>query len=614
MPTSTASQTPVRSPARRATIALLVVLMGLLPACASSSRGGARGSSATYGRHAVAADHPLASEAGLEVLRAGGNAVDAAVATSFALSVVRPFSCGIGGGGFMVVHFEPGQEPRATEPPQGSVQYAINYREVAPSAITPNFYASPHLPTGEAAPSRIGGAAAGVPGTVAGLMRAHDAFGLLPREQVLAPAIRLAESGFTADAAYVRAAETIAARFREHPLWQERFAFVWERHLHHGSVREGDLIHVPEQALALRLIASQGVGAFYFGPIAEAIVRAVQNDGGLITRQDLEAYRPSAGAPLEFQAMGRRFITMPPPSSGGITLAQTLGILARLEQRPASAEPESSPTARDAALIEAFKLAFADRAAWLGDPLFVPIPTDRLLSATYLDSRAALADPQRTRQPDHYLDPAARAELSEDGGTSHLSVVDRWGNAVACTETINLEFGSLLAVPEYGFILNDQMDDFTSRVGEANAFGLRQSARNLPAPGKRPLSSMTPTIVLGADGRVEVIAGASGGPRIITGTTLAILHALDGRTARQAVAAPRFHHQWMPDRLDVEPEVDTAPRPTRSAAGFTEAMRARGHQVREIERLCVVQLIRRAPDGRWEAASDPRKGGRPAGD
>ncbi|MCA9245390.1 MAG: gamma-glutamyltransferase, partial [Phycisphaerales bacterium] len=197
-----------------------------------------------------------------------------------------------------------------------------------------------------------------------------------------------------------------------------------------------------------------------------------------------------------------------------------------------------------------------------------------------------------TRPPEQYLTPEARVELLRDAGTSHLSVVDRWGNAVACTETINTEFGCLLAVPEYGFLLNDQMDDFTTRLGEPNAYGLRQSARNLPEPGKRPLSSMTPTIVLDTQGRVRIVAGASGGPRIITGTTLAMLRAMDGASAREAVASPRYHHQWVPNRLDVEPAMMHAPMGG-TGATFAQVMRNMGHEVNERENLCVVQLIRR---------------------
>lgn len=630
---------------RLAGLLALTLVAALLPGCAANRGAQAESApdfAADYRRHAVAADHPLASAAGLEVLRAGGNAVDAAVATSFALSVVRPFSCGIGGGGFMVIHFE--------RPPDGSTtrDIAINYREMAPAAITPDFYAARLDRDRADLASRTGGTAAGVPGTVAGLLHAHERFGRLSREQVLAPAIRLAEEGFEADEAYVRAVTSISEDFAAHADWPQRFAFVWNRYLMQGQVAVGDRIHIPEQADALRLIARDGAAAFYTGPIADAIVRAVQSDGGLITRDDLRNYRPNDAQPLTFDAFGRTFLTMPPPSSGGVTLAQTLGLLERewnpepinnrvirLDHFPLYDErlrPESSTDTvasamtkgpgwslqwRDAQLIECFQLAFADRAAWLGDPDFVGIPLDRLLSSDYLDQRATLIDQQQGPQPpEHYLDPDAAAELLTDHGTSHLSVVDRWGNAVACTETINLEFGSLLAVPEYGFILNDQMDDFTSRVGEPNAFGLRQSARNLPQPGKRPLSSMTPTIVLDASGQVEVIAGASGGPRIITGTTLAILHAINGWPAREAVAAPRFHHQWMPARLDMEPQyaaLDWHAHTMAARQTMAQGLADRGYEVREIDRLSVVQLIRRRGQ-MWEAASDPRKGGRPAGD
>lgn len=646
-------------------IAPICVVIALMtaPGCATrqppAHRGLAPDFTATYARHAVAADHPLASEAGLEVLRADGNAVDAAVATSFALSVVRPFSCGIGGGGFMVVHFDRPTQPglarthhqgvmpmiQYAEPPRRAI--AINYRETAPGGSTPDMFARDGQPTGAASPSRAGGLAAGVPGTVAGLLRAQEWYGRLSREEALAPAIRLAERGFEADEAYVRAAQNVARDFGAHPAWQERFAFVWERYLLRGQVGVGDIIHVPEQAEALRLIARDGATAFYDGPIAEAIVRAVRADGGIMTRQDLRGYEAQQVEPLRFEHAGRNVLTMPPPSSGGVTMALALGLLERTwKPVPASnvVTPDAFPLLdsglrpefvgdsvgarmtggrgwsmqwRDALLFGCFQAAFADRAAWLGDPDFVDVPVERLLSGAYLDARARLIDVHAgARQPEHYLDPAARVELSEGGGTSHISVVDRWGNAVACTETINLEFGSLLAVPEYGFILNNQMDDFTSRVGEPNAFGLRQSARNLPAPGKRPLSSMTPTIVLDQAGRVEIVAGASGGPRIITGTTLAILHALHGWSAGEAVAAPRFHHQWLPARLDMEPAYARVDWRASVMAPWTlmdEGQRARGYEVREVERLCVVQMVRREGTG-WQAASDPRKGGRPAGD
>jgi gamma-glutamyltranspeptidase/glutathione hydrolase len=483
----------------------------------------------------------------------------------------------------------------------------------------------------------------GVPGTVAGLLQAHERLGRLGRAEVMAPAIRAAEEGFTADAHYASTAAGLIADFRENPEWQHRFAFVWERYLLRGQVKAGDRIHAPEQAAALRLIAQRGAAGFYDGPVADAIIAAVARDGGAMTRDDLTRYIVEWTNPIRCTFMGREFLTMPPPSSGGIAMAQTLGILSRILPEPP--EPLNIGTniaqlrqAVDAAnrsthslrayragpvylhaLAESLKHAFADRSRWLGDPAFADVPVERLLSPAYLDARAATFRFDGTFPPEAYGTPEEAPP--DDHGTSHFCVIDRWGNAVACTETINLEFGSCIAVEPYGFVLNNQMDDFTTRRGRANAFGLRQSDRNLPAPGKRPLSSMTPTIVLDHRGRVEIIAGASGGPRIISGTLQAILNVLLFRdTADQAVARPRMHHQWSPNSLRLEPGLfdgewsAMGPWVPGGTTSLPEALRQRGHTVEPIGAVADVQLIRRASDGQWEAASDPRKGGRPAGD
>jgi gamma-glutamyltranspeptidase/glutathione hydrolase len=289
---------------------------------------------------------------------------------------------------------------------------------------------------------------------------------------------------------------------------------------------------------------------------------------------------------------------MPPPSSGGLTMLQILGIL---ERRMSDIALDHNRPPYVHLLAEAMKHAFADRAAWLADPDFVEVPVRRLLSETYLDQCAASIDLQRTREPRHYGSPRA---ILEDGGTSHLSVIDARGGAVACTETINLVYGSLVVVPGFGFALNDQMDDFTTRPGQPNAFGLRQSEGNLPAPGKRPLSSMSPTILL-AEGRPVVVAGASGGPRIITGTLQCILDCvLFDMTPAEATAAPRFHHQWLPDVLQFEEQ--WTDEETIAALGGL------GHGTGRREDVGMVQIIRAGPDG-IRAASDPRKGGSPAG-
>lgn len=551
-------------------------------------------SAALFPRGCVAADQPLASRAGARMLAMGGNAVDAAVAASFALSVVRPYSCGIGGGGFMVIHL--GEGPGDTR------SIALNYREVTPSGVDPLFYE--RAPDADA--STRGGTAAAVPGTVAGLLHALERYGTLNRATVLAPAIEAARDGFVADEHFAAAARGAARKFQEHPEYRARFAFVWERFLRRGEIAAGDVIRNPEQARALGLIARDGAAAFYRGEIARAIVAAVRRDGGVMTMDDLGAYPVGESKPLSFRYGGRRFLVMPPPSSGGTAMAEALGVLERL---PSTGDDEAT---RLHELAEAFRHAFADRAEWLADTAFEEVPVTRLMSEDYLLSLAARVRADRAGKPEEYGSRRAATMTApvEDGGTSHLCAVDRWGNAVACTETINLEFGSMLAVSEFGFCLNNEMDDFLTRRGEANAFGLTQSDRNLPAPGKRPLSSMSPTIVLGEDGRVEAVAGASGGPRIITATTQALLNVLvRGMDAQESVGSPRLHHQWMPDRLELE----RAYRAIEGAEATAAALRARGHAVEFTGGEANVQLIRRVEKG-WEAACDPRKGGRPAGE
>jgi gamma-glutamyltranspeptidase/glutathione hydrolase len=546
---------------------------------------------------AVAADHPLASRAGAEILRAGGNAVDAAVATSFALSVVRPYSCGIGGGGFMVIRLP-------NHPRHGAVETTINYREVGPAATGPDFYENDPDPFA----STHGGKAVCVPGHVAGLLHALDNYGTMTREQVLAPAIRIAETGYDADLHFQNSAHTdemVIPWLAQDPARQQRFAYLWQRLLHNGKVKKGDTIKLPEQAAALRLIAAQGRDGFYTGPVAEAIVRAVRNDGGVITLEDLAAYQPEERPPLRVHFRGYDVLTMPPPSSGGIVLAQVLGMLdARADDfaRITREHGHNSPPYIHF-VSEAFKHAFADRARWMADPNFVRVPTSWLLDPQNIQGRAAAIDESRTHGPDFYGTPGTPPD---DAGTSHLCVVDAHGGAVACTETINLVFGSLLPVPEYGFILNNEMDDFLARAGKANAFGLAHADLNRPEKGKRPLSSMTPTMVL-RDGRVHLLAGGSGGPRIISGTIQAVLNVLvHDMDAPEAVALPRFHHQWQPNRLELENDL-------LNNTTITDALKATGHTTAPRNPVAAVQIIRAAPGGGWQPASDPRKGGAPDG-
>lgn len=555
----------------------------------------------TFEHACVAADHKLASEAGAEILRKGGNAVDAAVATSFALSVVRSYSCGLGGGGFMVIHLK-------NHPRLGEVTTAINYRETGPGAVKPDSF------EGEADPdaSTHGGKAVCVPGTVAGLLYALDKYGTMDRAAVMAPAIRLAEQGFHADQHYVDSThddDLVIPWFKKDPARANRFAFMWERFLKRGEVAVGDRIHVPEQAAAFRLIAQKGRDGFYMGPVAEAMVRAVKADRGFLTLEDLAAYEPREMQPLRVTFRGQTILTMPPPSSGGIVLAQVFGMLEERREdleRIVKEGPHNS-AAYIHLVTEAAKHGFADRARWMGDPAFVEVPLKGLLAPAYIRSRARAIDLNHTLANDAY---GTATPPRDDHGTSHFCVIDEHGGAVSCTETVNLIFGSMLVAEPFGFVLNDEMDDFLTRGGQANAFGLSHAEKNRPQPGKRPLSCMTPTLVLdtnpdGSLGELVLMAGGAGGPRIISGTLESMLNALVwDLNAGEALAKPRFHHQWQPDTLDLEPALQGSP---------AEAeLKALGHTIGKRKAVGNVQIVKRGKD-KWEAASDPRKGGAPDG-
>ena len=516
---------------------------------------------------AVAADHALASQAGIEMLACGGNAVDAAVATSFALSVVRPFSCGIGGGGFMLID-SPTMDP-----------VALNYRETAPENVGPAFF--------ESHDSRIGGTAVGVPGTVAGLLAAHHRFGKLSREQVLAPAIRLARDGFNRDAAYASAITSVNTYLSNHPEHNEGASAML-------AIFDGqDRIDDTGQATVLERIASKGIAGFYEGEVAEAIVKATQHH---LSMQDLGNYTPRWEQPLTIDiGGGNTIIGMPPPSSGGVAIGQIVGLL----QRVGADELEQDSPAFAHYLVESMKHAFADRAEHMADAAFVEVPVESLLDTKYLDSLA-----QRISK-DQTLDRYAYGSITpppDDDGTSHLCVVDKDGMTVAVTETINTGFGSLVLVEPYGFILNNEMDDFSSPSG-ANIYGLRQSDKNLPEPGKRPLSSMSPTIVT-HHGAPVLVLGASGGPRIISSVVQVLLRVLwaDDEPI-DALKRPRLHHQWMPDYVYFEEDFNIK---------IQESLQSKGHEIKERGHIGVVQVIQ-IDGGVMKPASDPRKGGSPAG-
>lgn len=568
----------------------------------------------SFQRGLVAADHELASCAGAEMLARGGNAVDAAIATSFTLSVVRPMSCGIGGGGFMLIH-----DPDA---PEGAQTVALNYRETAPQAVGPDFFVERDDPES----SRTTGAAVGVPGTVAGLWEAHRRFGSLPWAELLEPAIRAAEEGFTVNEDYLRSAKEIIEWYDAEPSRKMTHDFVWRRFLREGAVAIGDVITNPEQGKALRLIAQGGPDAFHQGAIAEAVVKATKERSGVMTRVDLAAYAPRWETPLTGSFMGRTVVTMPPPSSGGVATLQALGAY---EQFVALHVPAPRGLAHNHAdsihvLTEIFKHVFADRAAFLADAAHVEVPVEELLSEEAIRSIADRIDLDRVLDGRSYGRRGATVAVPDDAGTSHFSIIDANGMAVSCTETINLTFGSRIAVEEFGFCLNNEMDDFTTVPGGVNAFGLRQSDLNLPAPGKRPLSSMTPTIVLGADGRVELITGARGGPRIITATIQSLLNAIVFEmSAAESVAAPRIHHQGWPPFLAMEPalhidgdqaveanpaEVMRLFQSVTDLRSLHAALREKGHLIGAIPTVGVVEMIARTTAG-YAPGIDPRGGG-----
>lgn len=535
----------------------------------------------------VASDSVYASQAGLKILRAGGNAVDAAAATSFALAVTRPYSMGLGGGGFMIVRLAK----------TGEV-FVLDYRERAPQTSTPDMFVQARKkdPRGPA-PSQYGGLAVGIPGHVAGHAALLERLGTRGFGEVLEPAVQLAAEGFAVDTHYCDAVADTLKDMKRTPALAQTGQALKARLLFGGKTpAPGALLRQPELANTLRQIQTHGQSAFYSGPIAQALVDADRAAGGILTLEDLQSYRPTWRESLRIAYRDRyELLLMPPPSSGGICIAETLNIL---EHWDLAAALRHDPSLAAHLTVEALKQAFADRARHLGDADFSSVPVKQLTSKDYAKTLAA-------RIREHAACPAGDAGTPlKDAGTSHFCVVDRWGNVVACTETINTTFGSLVVAESAGVVLNNEMDDFTAEPGKANAFGLTQSDKNTVAPGKRPLSSMSPTIVL-ENNRPVLAIGASGGPVIITATLEVMLDVLDYRQPlSQAIAQPRFHHQWNPNLLYRNQLSANSP--------IVAGLKHRGHKVSSKHREAVVQAIQ--IDGqRLIGASDPRKGGQPAG-
>jgi gamma-glutamyltranspeptidase/glutathione hydrolase len=523
-----------------------------------------------------------ASEAGVEILKEGGNAVDAAVATGFALAVTYPTAGNIGGGGFMTIRMADGRVA------------TLDYREVAPLAATHDMYVENGKLTDK---SRIGYLASGVPGSVAGMAEALRKYGTMPLAKVMAPAIRLANEGFVTGrpetdsgsgasggrrggtAAGGRNCSASVARFEGRDLFCPGGQ----------ALAAGTRLKQPDLARTLELIAAQGPKAFYEGAIGDSLVADEKRGGGIITKEDLRRYTPVWREPIRSTYRGYTLLTMPPSSSGGITINETLNILENFAPLPPPGSTEYSHL-----VAEALRRSFTDRNEKLGDPAFVKVPVDHLIDKAYAKSLASQIDPRHAS-----VTPVFNAR-GEEMETTHYSVVDAAGNAVATTTTLNGGYGSGVWIRGAGFFMNNEMDDFAAQPGTPNMYGLVQGEVNSVQPGKRMLSAMSPTIVLDPQGKLLLVTGAAGGPTIITTTMQVILNVIEFHMSlSDAMHAPRLHHQGLPDRLDYE------------ANGLTvavqDSLKAMGH-VLGTRQLATANSIMRVANG-FEGVGEPRSGG-----
>jgi gamma-glutamyltranspeptidase / glutathione hydrolase len=530
----------------------------------------------------VTAQH-LATDVGVDVLRAGGNAIDAAVAVGYALAVVYPAAGNIGGGGFMVLHLADGR------------QAFIDFRERAPLAAHADMFLDAQGEP-DALRSTRGHLAVGVPGTVAGLELAREQYGTLARKRLVAPAIALAERGFVLDAGDLAMFADATADLMRDPASAAVF-FPEGRPL-----RVGDRVRQRDLARSLRAISRDGVDGFYRGAVADRLVAASRRGGGILTHEDLAQYRAVERAPIRCAYRGYAILAPSPPSSGGVTLCE---ILLVLEGYPLARYGWGSADAVHAA-IEAMRHAYADRNQFLGDPDFVDNPVARLLSPAHVAAIRARIDPARAGKSSEL---GIALQHREGRHTTHYSIADRFGNAVSVTYTLNDWFGARVTAAGTGILLNNEMDDFTSKPGRPNLYGLVQGEANAIAPGKRPLSSMTPTIVL-RDGKPVAVLGTPGGSTIITAVLQTVLNLVDfGMDVQEAVDAPRIHHQWLPDETAVE---------ARALSPDTRrVLESRGHRLvapHEPNHLSAIliggpALGRAGGDGkRFHGANDPRRG------
>ena len=476
----------------------------------------------------VVAQEPRAARIGVEILQKGGNAVDAAVAVGFALAVTYPSAGNIGGGGFMLIHLAGRKQP-----------IAIDYREMSPASTARDTFLD-QRGEADAVKSRETGLAVGVPGTVAGLALAHAKYGSgkFTLAQLIEPSIALARDGFPVSYDFADSLIPVRSLLARWPSSAKIF-------LRGGRpLAEGERFVQTDLAASLAAIAKDGPSAFYEGPIAEKIVAAVREANGQMTLDDFKAYRAVERTPVRGTYRGYDIISMPPPSSGGVLLIEMLNVLEGYTLKPR--DPESLHL-----IVETMKRAYADRSLFLGDPDAVKVPIEGLMSKKYAEALRAAIDPQHAKPSNEIR--AGEAPTFDHANTTHYSIVDSDGNAVANTYTLNLNYGVGLVAEGTGILLNNELDDFAAKPGSPNAFGLIGYDANAPGPSKRPLSSMTPTIVL-KDGKPFLVTGSPGGSRIITAVLQILLDVIDFHMGiGEAVAAPRIHHQWLPDQLLVEP-------------------------------------------------------------
>jgi gamma-glutamyltranspeptidase / glutathione hydrolase len=572
---------------RRTSFAVIVLMAACcLPAIAQERRDNTLIPADTI--HAVAAEHgmvvaqeKMAARIGADVLRRGGNAVDAAVATGFAMAVTYPRAGNIGGGGFMVIHLAERHE-----------DIAIDYRETAPAATTRDiFLGADGKP--DNAKSRESALGIGVPGTVAGLTLALEKYGSgkFTLSELLRPAIDLARDG-------IPIADDIADTLPDEYRWLARWpssAKAFSRR-DGTSLREGDTFIQTDLAATLSAISERGPRGFYEGPVAEKLVAGIRGAGGIMTLDDLKSYQPVIRAPLRGTYRGYDVVSMPLPSSGGVVLLEMLNILEGFPMH--DIKQGSAPSLH--LMIEAMKRAYADRARYLGDPAFVNAPIANLIAKDYAAQQRASIDPDRATPSTLVLQPPR-----EGHNTTHYSVVDSLGNAVSNTYTLNFPYGVGLIAEGTGVLLNNELDDFTAAPGASNAFGLVGFEANLPGPGKRPLSSMSPTIVL-KDGKPVLVTGSPGGSRIISTVLQVIVNVLDyNMNVAAAVAAPRLHHQWLPDEVRIE-------------HGFSDetlaALTAKGHRLVEPMGQTSANSIAVTPNGLLGAADPRLRGAEAAGE